>query len=133
VTVAGWAQIILFAVVVLALARPVGGFMTRVFADEDHWPPNVGTQRLHAAYLGHATDHRERRPVDDWEMVQRLEPLWKACGVRKKRLAADPVTGSRPRVYVLAALGQHRAAFSDAMGIGPEEVGWADDGEDADG
>ena len=33
-TVAGWAQIVLFAVVVLALARPVGGFMTRVFAGE---------------------------------------------------------------------------------------------------
>ena len=33
-TVAGWAQIVLFAVIVLALARPVGGFMTRVFAGE---------------------------------------------------------------------------------------------------
>ena len=33
-TLAGWAQIVLFAVIVLALARPVGGFMTRVFAGE---------------------------------------------------------------------------------------------------
>ena len=33
-TVTGWAQIALFAVVVLALARPLGGFMTRVFAGE---------------------------------------------------------------------------------------------------
>src|SRR4051794_34675676 len=33
-TILGWIQILLFAAVVVALARPVGGFMTRVFEGE---------------------------------------------------------------------------------------------------
>ena len=33
-TVSGWTQIAVFTLIVLALARPVGGFMTRVFAGE---------------------------------------------------------------------------------------------------
>src|SRR5262245_53526978 len=33
-TTAGWAQIIVFCAIILALARPLGGYMTRVFAGE---------------------------------------------------------------------------------------------------
>ena len=33
-TLNGWSQIALFCAVVLALARPLGGYMTRVFAGE---------------------------------------------------------------------------------------------------
>ena len=33
-TIIGWAQIVLFCVVVVALTRPLGGYMTRIFAGE---------------------------------------------------------------------------------------------------
>ena len=33
-TINGWIQIALFCAVVLALARPLGGYMTRVFTGE---------------------------------------------------------------------------------------------------
>ncbi len=33
-TVNGWVQIALFSVIVIALTRPLGGYMTRVFAGE---------------------------------------------------------------------------------------------------
>ena len=33
-TLIGWIQIIVFAAVVLALVKPLGGYMTRVFAGE---------------------------------------------------------------------------------------------------
>jgi potassium-transporting ATPase potassium-binding subunit len=33
-TVAGWAQIALYCLIILALARPLGGYLTRLFASE---------------------------------------------------------------------------------------------------
>jgi potassium-transporting ATPase potassium-binding subunit len=33
-TITGWLQITLFSVVVILLTRPLGGYMTRVFAGE---------------------------------------------------------------------------------------------------
>src|ERR1043166_8343558 len=36
-TINGWAQIALYVVIVVALTRPVGGFMTKVFAGERTW------------------------------------------------------------------------------------------------
>ncbi len=98
---------------------------------EDRWPEVIPTQRLHAAYLGHATDHRHH-PVDDWAMVQALEPLWKGCDVKKRRPAADPETGKRPPGYRLDTLEKHRAAFAAAMGMSVEELG-CDDAEEGDG
>ena len=36
-TLSGWIQIGLFVAIVVALAKPFGGFMTRVFAGERTW------------------------------------------------------------------------------------------------
>src|SRR4029453_18000594 len=36
-TLNGWIQIALFCAIVVALAKPFGGFMTRVFAGERTW------------------------------------------------------------------------------------------------
>ena len=33
-TMAGWAQILLFCAIIVLLAKPLGGYMTRVFAGE---------------------------------------------------------------------------------------------------
>jgi K+-transporting ATPase ATPase A chain len=40
-TINGWVQIAIFAAIVIALAKPFGGFMTRVFAGERTWPSAV--------------------------------------------------------------------------------------------
>src|SRR5579872_1677889 len=36
-TINGWSQIALFSVIIIALARPLGGYMTRIFAGERLW------------------------------------------------------------------------------------------------
>jgi hypothetical protein len=86
------------------------------------WPFEIPTQRLHAAYLGHAHDHRDRRPDSDGETVIKLGKLWKGCNVTKKRLPSD-AEGKRPMGYVFDTLENHRAAFAKAMNISVEEMG----------
>jgi hypothetical protein len=95
----------------------------------DDWPTVIPTRELHAAYLGHATDHRARRIADDWEIVQTLEKLWQGCTVKKKRLEVDSDTGRRPRAYLLDELKRHREAFASAMGMSVAEMGCHDDEE----
>jgi K+-transporting ATPase ATPase A chain len=51
-TVNGLVQILIFTALVVALARPLGGYMTRVFSGERHWlrwplrPLEVGLYRI---------------------------------------------------------------------------------------
>ena len=47
-TFIGWAQIILYCVIVVALVKPLGGYMTRVFNGERTLPvacPGAGRDR----------------------------------------------------------------------------------------
>ena len=37
-TLNGWIQILVFTLLVLALVKPLGGYMTRVFKGEPHGP-----------------------------------------------------------------------------------------------
>jgi K+-transporting ATPase ATPase A chain len=47
-TINGWLQIALFCAIIIALTKPLGGYMTRVFAGEVHWlgPIERGFYRL---------------------------------------------------------------------------------------
>src|SRR5262245_40880785 len=53
-TMAGWAQIAVFCAIILLLARPLGGYMTRVFAGEHTIlsPILIPVERLFYALAG---------------------------------------------------------------------------------
>ena len=62
-TLIGWAQIALFAVLVVALVRPLGGFMTRVFAGERTLLSPVLRPVERGLYAVSGIDEREEQ---DW-------------------------------------------------------------------
>jgi hypothetical protein len=87
-----------------------------VSSDLVGWPTFVATPVLHDAYVKHAHDHGDRRPITDVWMARRLGTL----GLQPKRLGA----GTRPRGYVLPDLDECRQAFLAAMRI---ERAWPDE------
>ena len=61
-TVIGWFQIILFCTIVVALAKPLGGYMTRVFTGERTLLSPV-LRPVEAGYTGSAASTRNASSI----------------------------------------------------------------------
>jgi K+-transporting ATPase ATPase A chain len=60
-TIFGWVQIALFAVIVILITRPLGGYMTRVFAGERTFLSPILRPVEHAVYRCCGVDEREEQ------------------------------------------------------------------------
>ena len=85
--------------------------------DQEGWPKSIVAQLLHASYVDHAREHGERHPATDARMAERLQELWKGCGVRRIRPHEPWGNIKRPHRYALGPLEKHREAFLEAMNI----------------
>ena len=84
---------------------------------ESDWPEDVVAQVLHAAYVDHAHDHGDRRPLSDNHMAERLAKLLPDGRLQRTRPYKPHGENMRPTRYALADLDGCRAAFLTAMQI----------------
>jgi phage/plasmid-associated DNA primase len=84
---------------------------------EAGWPEDVVSQAFHAAYLDHAHDHGERRPLADQQMALKLAKFMPDGRLRRLRPHKPYGNVERPTRYALHDLESCRSAFLDAMKI----------------
>jgi hypothetical protein len=84
---------------------------------EEGWPEDVVAQAFHAAYVDHAHDHGDRRPLADQQMAMRLANLMPDGRLRRTRPYKSYGNVERPTRYLIADLEECRAAFLAAMKI----------------
>ena len=89
-----------------------------VARDTDAWPEDIVAQVLHGAYVAHAHDHGDRRPLADQHMAQRLAKLMPVETLRRDRGRSKPYGEIvRPTRYLIPHLDACRAAVLEAMQI----------------
>jgi phage/plasmid primase-like uncharacterized protein/phage/plasmid-associated DNA primase len=96
-----------------------------VGVDKAKWPEDVVAQVLHAAYITHAHNHGDRRPLSDHHMAKKLAELMPDGRLRRTRPDQPHGETARPTRYVLADLASCRSAFLAAMKI--DIYCWPDD------
>jgi hypothetical protein len=84
---------------------------------ESDWPEDVVAQVMHAAYVDHAHDHGDRRPLSDCHMAERLAKLLPDGRLRRIRPYKPHGENARPTRYALPPLEDCRAASLEAMKI----------------
>lgn len=84
---------------------------------ESEWPEDIVVQVLHAAYVEHAHDHGDRRPLSDARMAEKLGAMMPDKILRRIRPWRPFGDNPRPHRYALAQLEDCRTAFLKAMRI----------------
>lgn len=92
---------------------------------ESDWPDDIVAQVLHEAYVGHAHDHGDRRPLTAHHMAEKLAKLMPCRNLRRIRPLKPHGNNQRPTRYALDHLDACRAAFLESMRI--SAYAWAED------
>lgn len=93
----------------------------------DGWPTEIDKGELRKAYWAWCQHNVERYPLGEALITKKLAEVWpggKVCDVRP----SDPAGGTRPRLYRIKPLDEHREAFARSFRLSVDEL-WPDNQE----